>query len=517
MREWLNEVVQICVTDMTFEQKKELIQKKQEEFDQFDENTQNMIREVFQIGFGARDSVYILSVFLACVSPFMWEEELVTCVLREENYTYAESIMMEYQLKNLQLGSYAQRKLLRKKTVSKLKQLGIGNGAYIPIERRNANRIVIITEQISNDKHSPTLYVFNSIYYLRQLGYEIMVFSCPSDFYLAEDIWYRYRSVVSVEEYHGKTVTDTFRGEQVLFQQINLCGQDCIDRYRIMIDFIRDWNPLFVYEIGLVNGIGDLLTGMTTVVSEMLSIKDCSVSNAQILVRMEENEKEVEDQINSTMGSYQAQLWIGEDMPIFIDKDPVEVTRNQLHLPEDKFLIAVVGNRLDQECGLEFVELLRNILQNIPAVGVVIVGDTRDLNVHFTEYENIYFIGHQEHLQNIYDVMDLYLNPERVGGGYSCQMALQEGLPIVTLPGGDVAYMAEKDFTVADYEEMYAVVQRYVQDEVFRSRQRECARQRGIANSTDTDYMERKLNAIKEVMRLQANGEKCIRYTMGEA
>ena len=517
MKEWLNQVVQICVAGTTFEQKKELMQKKQEEFEQFDENTKNAIHELFRTGFEARDSVYILSVFLACLSPIAWEDDLITCVLREESYTYAESIMIEYQLKCLQLGNYEQRKLLRKKTVSKLDQFGLCAGAYVPVAHRNANRIVIITEQMLNDNHSPTRVVLNHIFYLQQLGYDILVFSCPSDAYLAEGVWYRYWHAVSTEEYHGKTMVRIFRDEQVRFHQINLCGADCMESYRGMIDFIREWNPLFVYEIGLVNAIGDMLTGMTTVVSEMLSIKDCSVSNAQIIVRMEENEKNIEDQINRNMESYQTQLWIKEDMPIFFEKDQIEVTRNQLHLPEDKFLIAVVGNRLDRECGLEFVELLRNILQNIPKVGVVIIGDTKELNAHLQEYDNSYCIGYQKHLQNVYNVMDLYLNPERAGGGYSAQMALQEGLPIVTLPGGDVAYMAEKDFTVADYEEMYAVVQRYVQDEVFRSRQRECARQRGIANSTDTDYMERKLNAIKEVMRLQANGEKCIRYTMGEA
>ena len=137
MKEWLNQVVQICVAGTTFEQKKELMQKKQEEFEQFDENTKNAIHELFRTGFEARDSVYILSVFLACVSPIAWEDDLITCVLREESYTYAESIMIEYQLKCLQLGNYEQRKLLRKKTVSKLDQFGLCAGAYVPVAHRN--------------------------------------------------------------------------------------------------------------------------------------------------------------------------------------------------------------------------------------------------------------------------------------------------------------------------------------------------------------------------------------------
>lgn len=516
MKEWLNQVVQICVTEMALEQKRELIQKKQQEFEQFDEKIQNMIRELFRTGFDARDSVYILSVFVTCAPEFIWEEELMQCILREKNYTYAENIMMEYQVKYFQLGKYGERKTLRKKSVDKLKQMGLYSEDYIPLSCRNQNRVVIITEQLLNIRHSPTLVVYNNIYYLRHLGYEVMVFVCPCDAYLQEGIWYHYRCATASEELHGRTVVDTFKGEEIYYYQINLCGEDCVDRYYAMIEWIRQWNPLFVYEIGLLNAIGDTLAGMTTVVSEMLSIKDCSVSNAQIIVRMEENEREIENEINENLECCQTQLWVKEDMPICIVMPERQLTRKQLDLPEDKFLIAVVGNRLDLECGTEFVALLKRMLQNNPMIGIVIIGETKNLNTHFSENDNIYFIGYQEYLQNVYDILDLYLNPVRAGGGYSSQMAMQAGLPVVTMPGGDVAYMTGEDFIVTDYEEMYATVEKYVQDEVFRREQRERARQRGMKNSKDTRYMERKIHAIKEIIRLQENGKRCSRYTMSE-
>lgn len=516
MKEWLNQIVQICITEMEFEQKRELIQEKQMEFEQFDKDTQNAIHKLFRTGFEARDSVYILSVFLACVPESVWAEDLMRCILQEKNYTAEESIMLEYQVKSFQIGSYAERKALRRKTIDKLKYMGLYSEDYIPLALRNPKKIVIITEQIVGVNNSPTLVVYNSIYYLQQLGYEVFMFVCPSDACLEEDIWYYCRGASSLKKMHGRTVVTTFRGEKIYFSQINLCEKGCMDQYRLMIKLIREWNPLFVYQVGLVNAIGDMLTGITTVVSEMLSVKECSVSNAQIIVRMEKNERKVEEEISCNMENYQTQLWKKGHIPIVTEKSEMEISRAQLDLPESQFLLAVVGNRLDMECDMEFIDLLKKILHNNCEVGVVVIGETEILNNFFLEDDSVYFIGYQDYLQNVYDIMDLYVNPKRAGGGYSSQMALQEGLPVVTLPDGDVAHTVGETFIVSDYGEMYAVIERYIQDEAYRISQQKYALQRGRDNSKGTDYMERKIRAIKEIMELQDKGERYAQYAMSE-
>ena len=74
---------------------------------------------------------------------------------------------------------------------------------------------------------------------------------------------------------------------------------------------------------------------------------------------------------------------------------------------------------------------------------------------------------------------------------------------MVTLPGCDVASVAGKDFEVSDYEEMYAIVEKYIKDELFKKKQQECARQRSVDNNNDTTYMKRKMDAIKDIMRMQ--------------
>lgn len=52
------------------------------------------------------------------------------------------------------------------------------------------------------------------------------------------------------------------------------------------------------------------------------------------------------------------------------------------------------------------------------------------------------------------ECMDLYVNPKRSGGGSSVAESLYKGLPVVTLPVGDVSAAAGESFRVADYGEM---------------------------------------------------------------
>lgn len=83
----------------------------------------------------------------------------------------------------------------------------------------------------------------------------------------------------------------------------------------------------------------------------------------------------------------------------------------------------------------------------------------------------------------VYRVTDLYLNPERAGGGFSSVMALMAGIPVLTLPDCDVARMAGEAFTVPDYEAMADAAAAYVSDTEFYQRQAEKANETKEQNS----------------------------------
>lgn len=82
-------------------------------------------------------------------------------------------------------------------------------------------------------------------------------------------------------------------------------------------------------------------------------------------------------------------------------------------------------------------------------------------------------------LPGTYRALHLYLNPRRLGGGWSSAMALMAGLPVVTLPVCDVAYNVGGEFTVATEEEMVDAVIRYASDDVFYAQKKQIAIEKG--------------------------------------
>ena len=121
----------------------------------------------------------------------------------------------------------------------------------------------------------------------------------------------------------------------------------------------------------------------------------------------------------------------------------------------------LIGNRLDQEITDSFEQFMKKILQKSEKVDFVIIGETKDLQKRLVNNmfeKRIHYLGYCPILKGTVGALDLYLNPDRLGGGWSSMIALYAGIPVVTLPTGDVAYNVSGEFVVSNYEEMYETI-----------------------------------------------------------
>jgi glycosyltransferase involved in cell wall biosynthesis len=76
-------------------------------------------------------------------------------------------------------------------------------------------------------------------------------------------------------------------------------------------------------------------------------------------------------------------------------------------------------------------------------------------------------LGFQNDMLAVLDCCDLYINPKRKGGGTSAFEAMYKGMPLVTLPVGDVGLAAGADFQAADYDEMIRQISEYKADREY--------------------------------------------------
>lgn len=220
----------------------------------------------------------------------------------------------------------------------------------------------------------------------------------------------------------------------------------------------------------MVNPVLDLFNDITTVATMVMST-DCPVSDSEILFRLKKHEEEAEQEYAAAGGGKQTHIFMEGTLPAVAEGRTGKVfTREELGLPADKYIITVVGNRLDAELDETFISLMKELLSEYPDCVFAVVGIVDKIKEYFAgnEYRNrIFYLGFCPDLQGVFGTMDLYLNPRKAGGGWSSAIALMAGVPVLTLPDCDVAYNVGEKFVVQDFAALKATAARYITDPDF--------------------------------------------------
>ena len=265
-----------------------------------------------------------------------------------------------------------------------------------------------------------------------------------------------------------------------------------------------EFNPLFVLDIGTNSPIADLPHYFTTVVN-LNTVTSAPVSEADIFVRYTRLNDSLEALCEKELSPHQTQVFMKQKFPAICNTTGETYTREVLHLPEEQFLICIVGNRLDSEVS-SFKQLMTDILLSDSKIDFVIIGIANELKKSFENhpfFDRIHFLGYCPDLLDIYPVFDLYLNPERVGGGWSSAIALRAGLPVITLPDCDVAYNVTDSFIVPTQEAMRKTILHYASDNSFYQTQKQLAQSYGVQMGENkvNEFLSEMLKKIKDVMK----------------
>ena len=503
--EWVKQGFDICAHDSDFseEEKVNLFHELEAQYSRFTEMECKSIRDIINTSLDERDRIYIYSYFMFYMKQEDFEEEALEAILQMD-FDFCIGSMLEIQITRMVSRCYAQKRRLHKKNMDGFMKVLNLDHPYIPVEKRNRKRVVIMTEQILSVLHAPTKLVLNTAYVLQErLGYEVMIFACPCDGGVPEELWYRPTRMNSMDLFRNGAMRLAYRDTIFKGYQMNLHPFN-LKEYQLMFDLIHAWNPLFVFGMAIVNPIIELCTTFTTLVMRAGST-GCPVSEAEILIRLARQSEEQEADYLKVINEKQRQLFIEEKAPVVVEKSQNQYCRSEVGLPEEKFLIAIVGNRLDDEIDMEFVLLMQKIIQKAPNVAFVIIGEVEKIKKDFESdiFENhIFYLGYCADLVGIYGILDLYMNPKRMGGGYSSVMALAAGVPVVSLPKCDVAGHVGTQFIVKDYCEMEETVYRYVNEPEFYKEKQHCTQVTMEENSEEkmVQYVQNMMNDITELI-----------------
>lgn len=115
------------------------------------------------------------------------------------------------------------------------------------------------------------------------------------------------------------------------------------------------------------------------------------------------------------------------------------ITRDQLEVGPDDLVLVSVGARLDAEIGGEWAARMVALMESRPDIVWMLVGGGGALPqaLSVLPEHRIRRVPHQEDIRAVLACCDVFVNPARLGGGFSVAEAMAEGVAVCALADSD--------------------------------------------------------------------------------
>lgn len=503
--QWLQAVIKSCMCDLQLTKNSNEFQASKHMqlrtiYSGFTKQEQSYVHNLIKTQFEHNDALLILSYLIHDLKIEGFDLDVIDHITNG-NFDCFTQVMLEIQLLFLKNIPYATIRKIHRQNISNLSTNLNISFPYTPVKERNANKIIIFADQLLKTNHAPTLMTLETAYILQKhFQYDVEIFTCVSNKLLPRYLW----TTTYAFKYSG------YKYKNLAYKDSKLCihqypMDSCsLNDYQQMLKYIHTFNPLFVLNIGANNPITDLPGSFTSVVNLNTTI-NAPVSEADIFIRYTKLDDSIETLYNNELLPHQQQIFMNQNFPAIVNTGAETFTRKELNLPEDKFLICLVGNRLDTEVSSSFRQLMCSVLQFNSTIDFVVIGTVHELREYFenTSYrDRIHYLGFCPDLLGVYRTLNLYLNPERIGGGWSSAIALRAGLPVVTLPNCDVACNVSETFTVTNEDQMIETILQYASDNVFYNAKHQQALDFASQNGENKviDFLSEMLTKVKEAL-----------------
>ena len=348
----------------------------------------------------------------------------------------------------------------------------------IPKEERNPEMVVVFTTQFLGIRHAPTHSALERCYSLgKLLGKQVLLINTKEVMTALGEIPFLGNTKANLIEEYSYMNTVEYKDYTIEFFQPEVPMPD-VNVIRVILEMIREVKPWFVLGLGGQSIVADLCSNLVpeAALSFVFSNLPATVGQMSVLGR-QLADGELEHLVKA---GYQKEQIIESTFTFELHPQKKKLTKADLGIPEDKFILVTVGTRLDAEISDEFI---RRILETVSwGTHYVIVGymDHYDQLCarHQGLREHSTFLGYQDDVLAVLENCDLYVNPQRAGGGFSIVESFYQGVPGVTVACGDVATAAGKDFWVKDYDELFIMVKQYMEDGKFYQEQVKKAKER---------------------------------------
>lgn len=352
-------------------------------------------------------------------------------------------------------------------------------------EERNQNLVVVMTGQLLLPQHAPTKTALNLCRILiEKMGKQVVLINVADSESQSGEIPLAQYSVGNYIDSYSRFEYMPYIDVKIPLIQLDR-GLPSMSGIQGMVDMLCEFKPAYMFMIGSGSVVMDmcakyvptLLVPMVSSVDytraafQMMHVKklpEDGMPDADTMKRLEELGK-TEDHI------------LLKRIGCVVDEQKGVGNRKEFGIPQGRFVGVIVGNRLDTELKDDFIIMLEKCASK--GLFIVFVGRMGDRYYEISKEsnsiaENSIHIEYANDIMSLYECCDLFINPRRTGGGISAIDALYKGVPVVTLPEGDVYDNIGDSFAVnGGYDEMEDEIIRYMNDEMLYQKKSDQARE----------------------------------------
>lgn len=336
----------------------------------------------------------------------------------------------------------------------------------IPKAQRDKNAVVVITSQFLTMEHGPTKTALDRCYnFMKNMGKKLILIN-------TKDLLTTYGMMPFHEICTPNTIKEYEKIQRISYKDEKIPFYQCkgvmpnLNEIISIIDFVKKQKPYFIFNIGGNNITTDICSKMVPTIVEA-TVMGLPITEGQFSL-LGRKKTEGDSKVIKELGFKDEQA-IGSNFTFTFKDQTHNYTRKDFKLPEDKFLLLVVGGRLDFEVTKEFIEMFKGTIKF--GTYAVFAGRFSGYN-EIAERDEVFqknsaFLDFQNDMLAVSEICDLYVNPLRAGGQTSAAEAMYKGIPVVSINYGDVSVCAEEEFCVNNYEEMIERIKKFIDDKKY--------------------------------------------------
>ncbi len=293
-------------------------------------------------------------------------------------------------------------------------------------------RVAIVCSYFGNTFHSPSVLANNYAHTLCSLGIEVNMYSCQ------ELSPYRMRN------YHGAgrevklPKIDTASWSQLLPKTCSIVIANevttMLARWDAVLQRITQFNPDLILGIGPYSPLVSALYAVRPTV--VLPTNTVSfLGHADVWLKGQD--APTSDDEVSWQGQFALPLTYVHPYRILRPKKHKELSKEQLGLDVKAIALITVGFRLENEIDGQWASKMMDFLSTHPNVVWVLIGSNLPKALNEAPPKSVVNLGPRDDVTEVLSLCDVYVNPPRMGGGFSVLEAMALGLPVLAYSNTD--------------------------------------------------------------------------------